>query len=335
MADFGVASTIAISGSSPDEQLQFEDLALFYPDGNNAVTVIELMSEVNHILPHMIFKPSTNMKFETRSFENYLPEADDIQIGTGGPNVKVGLGQWTEEINALEARSKVDLKLVQYAPGNAAALRTQQERGIVRGMSHQIARRLLYGNKTTNPLQFNGIATRYASKSHRSVWTCGGTGSALTSVYLVRWNTDDGLYCFYPQNHPMMGIDVTPLGQSTVFDENGREHEVIRTRFGFDWGLALADPRNVMRVADINPNGSSNNIDPRVLVTAFNHMNTQQNVWIYANRAVLSQLDVQMIEKANVEHEPMNPWGRPVRWFMGVPLALCDAISIAESATAA
>lgn len=336
MADFGTPATTQFSGTSADEQLQFEDLAKFYPDGNNAVTVIELMSEVNHILPHMIWKPSSHMKFEQRTYENHLPEADDIIIGTGSRNVKVGYGAWTEQINALQTRSKIDAKLIQYAPGNAMALRTNQERGIVRGMSHQIARRLFYGNRTTNPLQFDGLATRFASKAHKSVWTVGNTTAASnTSVYLVRWDVSDGFYGFYPQNHPMMGIDVTPLGQSTVFDENGREHEVFRTRYDFDWGVAVADPRNVMRVADINPNAATNNIDPRVLVAAFNHMNTQQGVWIYVSRAVATQLDVQMIEKANVEHEPRNPWGYPVRWFMGIPLALCDAISLAEPLTAA
>ena len=91
----------------------------------------------------------------------------------------------------------------------------------------------------------------------------------------------------------------------------------------------------MVRVSDIKINGGSNNLDPRQVIAAYNHMNTLQDVWMYCNRAVATQLDIQQNEKANVEHSPTHPWGFPVRYFMGVPVALNDAISNAETATAA
>ena len=241
------SSTTRFTGTSADDSIQLEDLAKFYDYQGNVPTVLEVMSEQNHILPHMMMKASMGDMQEWQTFETHLPEAQDVYIGRGSKAVKGNIARHVEEMNELETRTKVDVRLLKYAPGRGRAIRTTQERQIVRGMSHQIARRLFYGNQATGRKQIDGIATRLHSKAEKNVWSEGGAGSALTSVYFVKWSTEDGLYCFYPRNHNMMGIEVEDLGQQTVMDTYGDEYEVMRSRFGFVWGLFVADPRNVHR----------------------------------------------------------------------------------------
>jgi hypothetical protein len=121
-----------------------------------------------------------------------------------------------------------------------------------------------------------------------------------------------------------------------VLDADGNQYEAYRTHFKWDSGLCLRDWRYVVRIANIDVGdlaGASSSSLIDLLIRATHKLpNTRMGrPAIYCNRAVATWLDIQALNKANVNLRYAEVFGEEVLTFRKMPIRICDALVNNES----
>lgn len=161
-------------------------------DPNGSVPVVaELLSQTNEILQDAVFKEGNLPTGERVVIRTGLPTVYWRALNQGIPSSKSTTAQVDEACGMLEARSEVDKDLAMLN-GNTAQFRLSEDTAFLEAMNQTQASTMFYGNPTTEPKSFLGLAGRYSSLSGgnlTNILDAGGTGSDNTSVFLVCWET--------------------------------------------------------------------------------------------------------------------------------------------------
>lgn len=240
------------------------------------------------------------------------------------------------ELAIIEDRSEVDIILADNAP-NTKAFRMQEARSHIEGMAQTHEDLILYGDNSSNPKECNGLATMMNTLSaSTNVLGAGGTGSDLTSIYVVQWGTDK-THLLYPRgSKKTIGISHLDKGVQTVYDANSKPFEAYVDVFDLWTGLCVLNDKCIGRIANIETSGTSNIFDEDYLITLLNRMkNGGKGATIYCNSTIKTQMEIAMKDKANVNFtagKGEGLAGEEVLYFRGHPVRLSDAILDTESA---
>lgn len=307
--------------------------------GQNAGDILELMNKNNDILN------------DIRWMESNLTDGHKTRIRTGLPavywrrlykGVPVSKSEWAEVKEAtsmLEARSVLDVKELALYADNARAYRASEDTAFLESMRQKVATTIFYGDSSKAKDEFNGLAMRYPSVNSPNVVDAGGTGSKLTSLWLICWG-ERTVHGLYPKGSNA-GLESKDLGETTVRDDDGLEFEAVITRYNWNVGLAVRDWRAVVRVGNIDLDAITKKdedgnfeVDLQALtIRAKNKMPINmrsQAIW-YCNDEFLTALEIQSIDKGNVNltyGEYFNAKAIPV--LHGRPIRQSDAISTNE-----
>jgi hypothetical protein len=165
--------------------------------------------------------------------------------------------QVTDNTGMLEAYAEVDKALADLN-GNTAAFRLQEDKPHIEGMNQEIVDTLFFGDESTEPEAFTGLAPRFANLSSDensdNIINGAGSGSDNASIWLVVWgpNTCHGII---PKGSTA-GLQMTDKGQVTLEDasdgSNTGRMEAYRTHYRWDAGLTVRDWRYIVRIANID-----------------------------------------------------------------------------------
>jgi len=318
------------------------------PNGSIA-TIAEVLQEYNDVLEDIPF------------FEGNLPTGHQTSIRTSKPTptfrllnqgvvpAKSSRGNIVDTCAILEARSHIDKDIAELN-GNTQAFRLNEDRAFIEGMGDTLSTTLIYGDVSTDPEKFNGLASRYYSLSGETtsaqVIDCGGTGSDNTSIYLVAW-APNKVFGIYPKGSKA-GLQHDDLGLQDVITDatTGATMRAYVSWFQWKCGIVVADYRHVIRLA---------NIDVSALNTASDTSDTSANLMkymskaldmlppgtskpvFYMNRNTRSMLRVKVMDKSNLHlklDELVGASGikRPTLSFDGIPCRRIDSILNTESA---
>ena len=318
------------------------ELQDFYK-GQEAGDILELMNQTNDILDDVKWMESNQSDGHLTKIRTGLPAVYWRRLYKGVPASKSQWAQVKEATSMMEARAPIDVKELELYGDNAARYRDSENAAFLESMRQKAALTLFYGNHSTDPDEFNGLAMRYPSTKAPNVVDAGGTGDNLTSMWLVCWGprTVHGLF---PKGSSG-GLRSKDLGEQTTKDDAGNDFEVRTTRYNWDLGLAVRDWRAVVRVGNIDVSKlAEKDADGNYLVDlqkltiqAKNKMPVtmrNQAIW-YMNSDLLSALEVQSIDKGNVHltyGEYFNSKSVPA--LHGRPIRQCDVISSTEKALA-
>ena len=238
---------------------------------------------------------------------------------------------FTESTVAYEDRSEVDIKILERAGANAGAARSQEDTAHVLGFGNHFGEMAIYGAEA-NPEEFQGLAPRLNDLSFGNVWGSGGTGSDLSSIYIVAWGPQAATFV-YPQGSPP-GLTMRDLGEESVLDGDNKPYRAMVSLFNQDIGFAVHNfEHDIARVCNIETTGSSNIFDEDILIQALNHMRgTMGSPVILVNETIMSQMDIAAKDKTNVSYTSAEVYGHPTTLFRGVPVRRNDAILITEDA---
>jgi hypothetical protein len=278
------------------------------------------------------------------SRESYLPTPGTRRFNEGVSPTASHTTPFNDPIAMVEDYSEVDYALwkIQNDPNT---WRQQKDAAKVEAMGQKMEDLVIYGNLSTDPGAFNGLATRFNSTTARpngnSSWPYnvvseGGSGGDTTSVFVVQWGVGK-IYGIYPKNHPG-GLQIEDLGKVTI--NSGSEaapkyYEGLRTHFAWYMGIAVEDERCIQRYCNIETSGAVNIFDEDVLITLLNNLpdrGAAPGTVIYAPRTICNQLDISAKDKVNVRYEPDNVWGGNVTMFRGIPVRLAEGIDETETA---
>lgn len=310
------------------------------PDGK-IEKIVEMLSENNDILA------------DATSIEGNLPTGHRTTIRSGLPSVtwrKLNYGvqpsksrsvQVTDTCGMLEAYAEVDKALADLN-GNAAAFRMSEDMAFLEAMNQEMASKMFYGDSSTAPEEFMGLAPRYSSTSAENgdniiLADGSASGSDQTSIWLVVWGPNT-CHTIFPKGSTA-GFSHRDLGEDTIQDAAGGYYQAYRTHYKWDIGLTLRDWRYVVRIANVDTSrlttdpstSGSNLIDLMTQALEIVPNLSMGRAAFYCNRDVRSYLRRQITNKSNVNLTFDNVAGRRVLAFDDVPVRRCDAILNTEA----
>ena len=195
-----------------------------------------------------------------------------------------------------------------------------------------------------------GLAERYnkmpganpeLTDKKRQVVDFGGTGTALQSIYIVKWHQDE-LTGLYPK-HTAAGLKIKVLEDQLLPDKNGKLLVSHVTDYKQWFGLKVRDHRYAARVCnipsdDILTDEAAQQMLFEKLIIANNriHEVSGGRVVIYVSPDIYSMLEIAAFKKSNLAlgYSAIEGDTRVLR-FSGIPIRQNDCQSRAETAVAA
>ena len=250
---------------------------------------------------------------------------------------------------------KIDKSLAELG-GTLSELRASEDALHMEALGQTVASDLFYGNRSTDPTQFTGLANIYntvstaTSNIANNVIDCGGTGSTNASIWLVVWGPRH-IHTLYPKG-TMAGMQHIDRGLRETLDQSGRTFLAYLTWLEWKMGLAIHDWRFAARACNIdvsllNGGSAANLINTLVKLTRrppvmpagvmpVQDSDSPDKVVmgrpaIYVNRTISEYLDIQALNKTNVLLQ-MREWqGESITTFRGIPIRTVDALLDTES----
>lgn len=299
----------------------------------NIAPIAEVLNKALPILDDLGFIEANMTDGYLHTVRTGLPAPTWRKLYGGVQPTKSATAQVKDTCGNLEAYAEVD-KDVADLNGNTAAWRLSEEAPQIEGMAQAVAETIFYGDTAENPERFMGIASRYNAldarkvPSARNVVSAGGT-SNLTSVYFI---SHDVFHGFYPKGSKA-GLSQTDKGQVTVTKEDGSMYEAYRSHYKWQLGTTLDDWRGCARVCNID----TTNIDGAKLIEnmikAKNQIEARylSKVKIYVSREIMTALELAALNKSAQCLSIVEAAGQFKTAFFGLPIAVCDAISTAET----
>jgi len=308
------------------------------PNGGTAA-VAELLNQSNEMLSDMPWYEGnlpTGHRITTRTG---LPDVVFRKINGGVPPSKATTAQIDESCGILEARSEIDKDLAMLN-GNTGSFRLLQATSFLEAMNQRMQQTVLYGNVDSVPEAFTGLGPRFGVKSganSANIIDAGGTGSNLTSIWLVGWGANT-IHGIYPKGS-QAGLVHNDLGEGDAFDVNGNRYRAYMDQYQWKCGIALHDWRYVVRIANIdtatlskNASAGADIIDLMTQAAEKIHSLSGVTPVYYGNRTIGSFLRRQTVNKVasgTLTYEDVG--GRPATLFSGIPYRRIDALNTTET----
>lgn len=304
--------------------------------------VINVMSQVNELDIDAPYLMANDRFTDVSSKVIQLPAVGTRRINRGSAGGVGRTAQHREFIEILEARPYVDTLLLESEQDGGKQARLNQIKMFVEAMAQAKAEHIIYGNNAEDDEVIDGLATRYKALSHASVYGVGGTGTDVTSMWVMEW--DPARCCFiYPKAVPnggktqALGVSDYDNGRVRITDDEGRAFDAMENVIRVAFGLKILDDRNVARLANIESSGTDNNLlatgKINLLVEALNKLTSKgRKAVIYANADVKTQFDIWAMDKLNGCWLVEQTSGDPMTVFKGHPIRMVEAIKSNETA---
>ncbi len=301
--------------------------------------IVELLSETNEVLDDMLFQEGNLPTGHRTTIRTGLPEVAWRLLNYGVPQSKSTTQQITDTCGMLEAYAEVDKTLADLN-NNTAAFRLSEDQAFLQSMNREMSSTMFYGDTAKHPERFLGLAPRFATlnpgvATSENIVDAGGTGDALTSIWLVAWGANT-VFGIYPKGSKA-GFQHKDLGEVTLQMElpDGRvgQYQGYRTHYKWDIGLVVRDWRYIVRIANINLANITDDKLISLMIQASERLPDEKlgrPVW-YMNRSARTRLRLAKTNKSNVQLTPETVEGKKVLTFDGIPVKRCDGIVNTES----
>lgn len=310
------------------------------PDGKTS-RIVEMLSQTNEVLEDMLYLEGnlpTGHRFATRTS---LPTVSWRRLNEGVTPSKSTTGQSDEACAMLEAWAEVDIELAKLG-GDVAGFRLSEAAAFVESMSQEMASTLFYGNSSTAPEEFNGLATRYSATSGtngQNIVLGGGSGSDNSSLWLVVWG--DGIHGIFPKGSKagLEHFDHAEVTVETSAGIAGSRMRAYQDHFVWKTGLAVRDWRYAVRVPNIDisalvAKSSAADLFDLMIKSTYRIPNLKAGkAAFYCNRTVKQMLDIQGRDDVQTggQLSYTDVDGKPVMSFRGIPVRTVDALVENES----
>ena len=227
------------------------DLATAKDPQGNLATIAEVLTEDNEILLDAMWTMA-NDTFAHKVVQRLsLPSGQWRNLNDGVGRHAPSSRALYETMGMLADYCVVDKKLYDSAPSKEV-YRQNQVNAFLEGMSQTLAATLIYGNASIDTEKFTGLAPRMNATTDDNVFSCGASGSTLTSIYVVQWG-ETKAHMIYPKGSDSMGVTHEDRGQQTWEGATSNTwFEAMVDYFELNCGFAVEDPRAIGRIANID-----------------------------------------------------------------------------------
>jgi hypothetical protein len=306
---------------------------------DGAVNVIAELQQQNDFVDEVAWFRATHGLYNKQLQAKRLGKGAFSKANAPVPTISSSADMIPEPVKLYEGDSPVDERVLKGVQ-DAYAVRDSEDAMNLEGLMQDWIYNLIYANEGDVPDAFKSLSRRRASLGDHVVWSLGGSGSDLTSMYLFEFGRS-GFFLAYPQG--------TQPG--LLNDDRGRHNIPAPTGSGNYWAwirhyeiwaaLVERNKRSLMRICNIESAGSANNfLDTTigqgvdVFINAKNWLpKVGRNAVAFCNRTLKGQIDNAAYAKSNVYmtvREVQN-YG-PITFVAGIPIRLMEPLLNTESA---
>lgn len=314
------------------------------PDGQVA-KIVEILDESNVVNQYLPWKEGNLITGHQHTIRAGLPASSWGMINVGVAATKGTKVQVTDVCGELIQKSDIDRRLAELN-GMKAAWRLDEDHAHIEGLSQDFESAIFYSNVKTDPEQIYGLAPRYAAgdtagdsgTSADNVLDGGGTGSDNTSIWLVTF-APDKTFGIFPKGM-QAGLKVEDVGLTELLDSDGNSYRGYRTYYYWRIGLAVADWRYNVRIAnidvsDLDTDASAGANLIELMIRAIHRVPTRgtgKRVF-FVNKHTYEYLDHQTYNGSNMHLQyGKDEHGREIVVFRGTPVVKSDGIVATEEA---
>jgi hypothetical protein len=277
-----------------------------------------------------------------------------VRLNEGTPFEAAGTTVVREQMARLESMLRMDVRVLEKSP-DPVRYRRDMEAAHVRGMikqwhkivfaSRDAAAGTAYGDMDADPKSINGLRKRLAKLTSATspfdnVRSLGGsTANEQSSIYLVK-HGPEGLFFFYPRTASRT-LQVNDLREQIVYDASSNPYRAVMTQFAWEFGMGIADPRSVQRLANIATAQTAGSFGDdtdkeqgeKALIDMIERLpgGDTTNCAFYAGPEMMAAMRKRLNSKANMFFTEETVWGRPMLAFMGVPFIRVDNLKANEA----
>ena len=297
------------------------------PNGMQA-NIAEILNYENAMLFDAPWLPSNDVWTNKTTRRASLPTGTWRKMNQGVATEVSRKDEVLDVIGMLETYSEPDKEYIDNMPDPRQA-RMDEAQAFIEGLGQTLGSAMLYDNAQITPEKMHGFQPRLATIDSQYVFGQGGTGSDLTSIYIVTWGRNT-VHMIYPKNaEAQLGVKHTDKGQVTISSaisanlHSTAQYEGYRDHFQVKCGLVVRDERCIGRLANIETTGASNLFDEDNLIKITNRMKINADTRMYVNDVVMSQMQIKLKDKNNVNYTPGRGEGLageiPI-FFNGIPI---------------
>lgn len=303
--------------------------------------IIEMLSQFNPAIQDASVTECNMGEEHFTSIRTGLPEPTWRKLYQGVQPTKGTTAEVKDSTGMAEDWSEVDCKLVDKQK-NPAVFRLNSAKAHLQGMSNKVEEYIWYGDQSTNPEAFTGLAPRLSSLSAGSgsqIIDAGGTGADNMSIWFITWG-EEHCQLLYPEGSAA-GVQRENKGKQTKENNDGSLYDVYREKFTWDVGFTMRDYRGVSRVANIdvselnrNPTAGGAYLSDKMIDAYYTLQNPGQGsgrTFVYANKTAQKFLHKQALTDANVNLTLENVNGHPVVNFLGHMIHRADSLLETEA----
>lgn len=304
------------------------------PDGKMSLIVEALNVEMGNILEEAPWMASNDVWVNKTVRRASLPTGTRRRLNKGVPTEVSRVNEVLDVISMIETYAEYDKEYIDNMPSPAQA-RLDEAKAFIEGIGKTLVSDILYGDNALNPDQITGLAPRLATIDNKFVFGGGGTGSDVTSIYVVTWGNTEAYLCYPKNSGGKLGITHEDKGRVTLEDADSNKYEGYRDWFQVKCGLVVKNPRCVGRYANIETAGASNIFDEDNLIKLLNKMKTNSSTRLYCNETIMSQAEIALKDKTNVNWTSENGLGGiPFLKFRGIPVRKIDSTILLDTEAA-
>jgi hypothetical protein len=315
--------------------------------------IAEILTKENAILEDITWKEGNLLTGERTWVRTGKPGVAWRRYNQGVPKSKGTAGAIDETAAQLAATSQMDRSLAVLG-GNPARARMNFAKPFFEAMNEELSLKLFYGNSFFESKEFTGLAPRFNSLTDgtekNQIIDAGGTGTDNRSIWLLNWDeeyvtglfpkgTKAGLMHMDATANKAAGPDGYPIGDM-VADENGNSYLAYTDYFQWDAGIAVKDPRHVVRIANIDASDLSAtratgaDLEDLMVQAVERIQATGPNAAFYVSRSMSAMLRRQALADARKARGLLGfdtIGGRKVTTFDGIPIRRVDALNVDEA----
>jgi hypothetical protein len=305
----------------------------------NAFTIIETMALSNTMLQELPAIEANDGAVHTHLQRRSYPGGEH-RIYNQGIGKKSSQTETIHDwITMLEAFSDVDVAQARHS-GNAHALYNAEASAFMVGMGGDQADDLVYGNHTQNPAEIDGLATRLPKIGEHCIDFGGKDSGRLTSAFIDAAGPN-ACHLIYPRGSKSVGVERRDAGEIYVEDPNpknqGKQYLAHRDHFKAEYGIAIAHPDAVIRIANIPANPTpAQRVELLEIILRYQKRLTKGivNTALFVNQDLIYQLERAGREAQYVVYPETDFWGKPITSINGLRFREQDAILSTEELVA-
>jgi hypothetical protein len=142
------------------------------------------------------------------------------------------------------------------------------------------------------------------------------------------------LHGIYPDSVGTSGVSVEREGKQTEKDDDGGEYQVYRTYYKHRYGIAVENPKSIIRLANIPSTINPEDLVDTILSKGRRLPEGASTYVLYGNFTALDIIDRAAYKKGNVIYPTTDPWGRPLTMLRNFRVRTVEAILDTETAIA-